>query len=288
LGNDLLGNCGDYFESTQSKHLTLFKNMTSTTRGTVLLIHGFAEHAGRFERTANRLRALNWEAIPITLSGHGQEGLRPDIKKFDDYQTPLLQIIKQIYEHARDINEKHPIILLGQSMGALVATRIALSGHADISGLILSSPAFGVADPIPKLALKLLHFLGRLVTTMPLIPPPKGGAKTLSHIKIEQTDFENDRLCWHGWLGPRMASQLAYASNDTEERIHELTIPILMLWGEADTVIAPNAMLRASKKINPQYLSKRIWPDARHHLFTDRDTESHFQQIAHWLDQHWA
>jgi acylglycerol lipase len=220
----------------------------SHARGTVVVIHGFAEHSGRFEPTVARLKQIGWDAIAITLKGHGQEGLRPDIQAFDDYLPQISQVIDQLSAQNQANEEQPPVVLLGQSMGAIIACRLALSRHVGVAGLILSSPAFGVADQVPRVALSLLKWIGRWAPTAPLVPPPKGGAKALSQLAQEQANFENDRLCWHGWLGPRMANELAYASIDTEDRIHDIKIPVLMLWGDADTVIAPNAILRISKK----------------------------------------
>jgi acylglycerol lipase len=270
--------------STQQQTINLDKH----TKGTVIVIHGFAEHAGRFENTVARLGQIGWSAKAITLKGHGKAGIRPDIENFDDYLQPIIAEINAVNNSCQEGAMQRPVILLGQSMGGLIASRIALSAHSNIAGLILSSPAFGVADPIPKTALSLLRFLGKIAPTLPLVPPPKGGAKALSQTAKAQSDFENDPLCWHGRLGPRMASEMAYASRDTEQLIHEISIPVLMLWGNADTVISPDAMLRTSNKISPQYLSKKIWPEGRHHLFTDLHAESHIECIILWLNQQWA
>jgi alpha-beta hydrolase superfamily lysophospholipase len=251
-------------------------------------MHGFAEHAGRFERTAARLQRAGWNAHAVTLKGHGRRGIRPDIDAFDDYLPPIIETIDQLAERGGGTEQPQPIVLLGQSMGALVACRIALRNPAGVSGLILSSPAFGVADQMPQAALGLLGQLSRWLPNAAIIPPPRGGGKALSQILEEQTRFEEDPLCWHGRLGLRMAHQLACASKATEEGLHGIGMPTLMLWGDADTVVNPEAMRRASSRMQPGLVTTEVWPGARHHLFTDRDAESHFLKIRNWLAQHWA
>jgi acylglycerol lipase len=129
---------------------------SSDARGTVVVVHGLAEHSGRFESTVARLNNIGWDAIAITLKGHGQEGLRPDTQAFDDYLLPISQVIDQLSAQNDANEERRPVVLLGQSMGAIIACRVALSRHFGVSGLILSSPAFGVADQLPRVALGLL------------------------------------------------------------------------------------------------------------------------------------
>lgn len=254
-------------------------------RGTVILIHGFAEHAGRYEATAARLQRLGWKTVVVTLKGHGRAGIRPDIEAFDDYLPPIIETIDGLAAQGNTTETARPIVLLGQSMGALVACRIALCRPSSVSGLILSSPAFGIADWIPRAVLGLLGLLSQWLPALPIVPPPKGGAAALSQIPQEQTRFEEDPLCWHGFLGLRMAYQLARASMETEELLHRIDIPTLLLWGDADTVINPDAIRRASRRMSADLVTAEVWPGSRHHLFTDRDTESHFLKIRGWLEQ---
>jgi acylglycerol lipase len=254
-------------------------------KGTVILIHGFAEHAGRYETTAARLQRVGWKAVAVTLTGHGRAGIRPDIEAFDDYLPPIVETIDGLVEYGDPTETGRPIVLLGQSMGALVACRIALCKPSSVSGLILSSPAFGIADRMPRAALGMLGLLSRWLPTLPIVPPPKGGAAALSQISQEQSRFEEDPLCWHGFLGLRMACQLARASIETEELLHRIDIPTLMLWGDADPVINPDAIRRASRRMSADLVTAEVWSGSRHHLFTDRDAESHFQKIRGWLEQ---
>jgi alpha-beta hydrolase superfamily lysophospholipase len=82
-----------------------------------------------------------------------------------------------------------------------------------------------------------------------------------------------------------MACQLARASMETEELLHRIDTPTLMLWGDADTVINPDAIRRASRRMSADLVTAEVWPGSRHHLFTDRDAESHFLKIRGWLEQ---
>ena len=276
-------------QSGQSTELRSYSlSVKPRAHGSVILIHGFAEHAGRFKGTADRLQGEGWSTHSVTLQGHGRTGIRPDIEAFDDYLPPIFEKIDQLNERDGRAEQSRPVVLLGESMGALIACRIALRKPSAVSGMILSSPAFGIADQIPKAVLWLLGQFSRWLPNAAIVPPPKGGAKALSRIFDEQRRFEEDPLCWHGRLGLRMVYQLACASKETEELLRGIEIPTLMLWGDADTVIKPEAIQRASRKMSAGIVTSEVWPGARHHLFTDRDSESHFLKIRNWLAMHWG
>ncbi len=79
--------------SSISQQVQGIENELPTAVGVVVIIHGFAEHAGRFSQLEKRLKEIGWNALSITLKGHGQKGVRPDISAFDDYLPPILQTI---------------------------------------------------------------------------------------------------------------------------------------------------------------------------------------------------
>jgi acylglycerol lipase len=250
--------------------------------GTVVVIHGFAEHAARFQPLCAALSGTGWRTIAINLRGHGIEGQQPDVNFFDDYLEDIEPII---LETPND----RPLILLGQSMGGLIAARRALAtGSRGIDGLVMCSPAFGLTASMPSYAFKVLGGIAKILPKIPLVPPPRDGGRALSRLQEEQAAFDNDPRCWHGWLGPRMATELVRASADTEAQLQNLSIPVLMLWGEADTVISPTAIACAAAKINPNLLTRVILPLARHHLLVEVERYQVIEQIVAWLDAGWS
>src|ERR1700730_11544374 len=57
-----------------------------TPRATVALVHGLAEHSGRYEALARRLNAAGIELVAVDLRGHGYSpGRRTWVTRFDEY-----------------------------------------------------------------------------------------------------------------------------------------------------------------------------------------------------------
>ena len=113
---------------------------TGGRRARVALLHGLAEHAGRYVALAERLNAAGIELLAIDLRGHGHApGKRARIDRFDDY---LLDAEALLSVAAHD---DVPLFLMGHSMGGAIAAlyaieRLPTSGYR-LAGLILSSPA---------------------------------------------------------------------------------------------------------------------------------------------------
>ena len=98
-------------------------------RGTVLIVHGLGEHAGRYATLAVRLNALGWSVRAYDQYGHG-ESLRLGAGRPGGLARPL-----QLPEHLTEVAgatrvastaqasdpAPGPLIVLGHSLGGLVA-----------------------------------------------------------------------------------------------------------------------------------------------------------------------
>ena len=109
-----------------------------TPRGYVVLVHGLAEHCGRYERTGSLLAEAGFHVRSFDLIGFGASGgPRGDI---DDWSRYHDQIQRHV-EWAREQGE--PVVLMGQSMGGNLALGYALSGRPAPDLLVLTAPALG-------------------------------------------------------------------------------------------------------------------------------------------------
>src|SRR5664279_2960463 len=104
-------------------------------RGVVLLVHGLGEHAGRYDALARRLNDWGFAVRGYDQYGHGESGgLRGGLPT----DSRLLDDLADIVDSTRArMTRNTPLILLGHSMGGLVAARFAALGMRPIEGLVL-------------------------------------------------------------------------------------------------------------------------------------------------------
>src|ERR687889_374917 len=114
----------------------------------VLIAHGYGEHVGRYERPADALTADGAVVYAVDHVGHGRsEGDRVLVEDFEDVvdDLPLLD------ETARREHPGLPVVLLGHSLGGLIAARYAQRHGDTLTALVLSSPLVGRWDAVHAL-----------------------------------------------------------------------------------------------------------------------------------------
>ena len=108
-------------------------------RGVVLLVHGLGEHAGRYDHLARRLNSWGFAVRGPDQYGHGESG---GVRGGLPAAHRLLDDLADIVDSTRlRMNAKTPLILLGHSMGGLVAARFVSLAIRPVEALVLSSPA---------------------------------------------------------------------------------------------------------------------------------------------------
>src|SRR4051812_33460960 len=85
----------------------------------VVLVHGYGEHIGRYEHVAQALNAAGSAVVGPDHVGHGRSpGEQALVEDFE----PIVDDLRAVVEESRgDL----PVVLVGHSMGGLIATRYA-------------------------------------------------------------------------------------------------------------------------------------------------------------------
>src|SRR5262249_15290477 len=132
---------------------------SGTCRASVLIVHGYAEHSGRYEAVGAQLAGAGLAAWSTDLHGHGQSsGERASVPSLD----VLIDDARSVLERARARRPELPLFVPGHSMGGLVATALTLEEQAKIRGLVLSGAALGdpaglesllELDPLPEVTI---------------------------------------------------------------------------------------------------------------------------------------
>ena len=122
------------------------------------IIHGLAEHAGRYDRMAKILNDAGIAVFSVDLPGHGLSyGKRGDAAPRDE----VFIAVDKMLDYARKKHPNVPIILYGHSMGGNVCMDYRMRGGLNLlpEKYIVSAPWLRVVRSVPKpmfIALKAL------------------------------------------------------------------------------------------------------------------------------------
>uniref|UniRef100_UPI00398F02CC monoglyceride lipase-like n=1 Tax=Pristiophorus japonicus TaxID=55135 RepID=UPI00398F02CC len=198
-------------------------------RALALILHGTAEHSGRYMEVAKMLVNQSLFVFTHDHIGHGQsEGKRMAVSGFKVYVRDCLQ-------HFDMMTKSHPglkVFILAHSMGGTMAIYVANARKADINGVIFIAPLLLLnpesTTPVKKCIAKLMYHL------LPNITLGYMDARWLSRSEREVKNFENDPLCYHGPYKMRFIVEVLNAVSKLEKVFPNITWPMLILHGDDD------------------------------------------------------
>jgi acylglycerol lipase len=248
-------------------------------RATVALLHGLAEHAGRYAALAQILNSNGIELIAIDLRGHGHApGERAWVERFDQY---LLDAGALVAEAARNDG---PLFLMGHSMGGAIAALHAIDSHAGLqrtlNGLILSSPALAPGRDVPRWMLAMSQRISRI---WPRFPAMKIDATLLSRdVQVVEANV-NDPLVHHGAIPARTGAELLLAMQRIEQGRAGLRMPLLVWHGTADKLTEPEGSRDFGAHAGSFDKTLTLYEGSFHETMNDLDRDRVIASLVGWI-----
>lgn len=223
-------------------------------RWLAVLVHGYGEHLGRYEHVAAALTAAGALVVGGDLAGHGgSDGPRALITDVDALAEDVRTVV-------RTVGTELPTVLIGHSLGGLIAARYAQLHGAELAALVLSAPVLGTWQGLDLLG-------GKDIPDTPIDP------STLSRDEEVGQAYSADPLVWHGGFKRQTLEALDRGLDAVSFGEPLGDLPTLWLHGDADRLV-PIADTRAgTDRIRGMGFTERVYPGARHEVFneTNRD-----------------
>ncbi len=248
-------------------------------RGVVLIVHGLGEHAWRYDPLAQRLNRWGFAVRAYDQRGHGDSGGQRGVLPDDD---ALLDDLAEVLEDTR----KHiaqpwacPLILLGHSMGGLVAATWVLRGDVPVDALVLSSPALdaGIGALRKRLIALLDHWAPNLTLSNGLDP------RHLSHDPTVVDAYRQDSRV-HDRISARLARFIDANGPPVVAAAPRWHVPTLLLYAGADRLVRPEGS-RAFAAVAPhEVVTSQCLEGQFHEIFNEADPSAAYGALKAWLD----
>jgi acylglycerol lipase len=237
---------------------------------TLLLVHGIAEHGGRYERTAARLAEAGLDVHAFDLRGHGLSGgRRVFVRRWDVFLDDLEREIEAVRDPGR------PLVLMGHSMGSLISLTYATSDRPKPDLLVLSALPLGAAVPAwQKLAAPVLS---RIAPHMVLANPIDGSQ--LSRDPAVAVAYFADPLV-QPRTTTRLGAELFGAMKRGRRHLGDLHVPTLAIHGGDDRLV-PTPLSEPIAAVPG--VERRVLPDLRHESLNEPEGPQVVDQIVDWL-----
>ena len=231
-------------------------------RGTVLLVHGLGEHMGRYDALARVLNGWGFAVRGYDQYGHGRSDGKPGTLPTDDR---LLDDLAERVDAARaTMLPGQPLVLLGHSMGGLVAASFVARGVRPVERLVMSSPAL---DPGLSAVQKML--LATLPALAPNLCVSNGlDANYLSHDAAVVQAYRADPLC-HDRVSGRLARFIAVNGPAVVAHAARWTVPTLLMYAGADRLVNPAGSRAFAAKAPAAVVQVQPFEALYHEIFNE-------------------
>ena len=269
--------------------VTVWKNNNNNYKGIIIAIHGLTMHSGSYAVMAQNLSNLGYLVVAPDLRGFGQwmdtHTLNSQLQSVD-YEASYEDIARVI----TFVQEKYPntpTFILGESLGADFALRIASSQQFKLQGMILSAPAI-VSKP-PVVASVVLSELPRVIMN------PKHEVNVepflAKYISCDESIIEstiNDpyvrkNLTVADLLSTlkTLASSLSYAKKISPN------LPVLILQGTKDALVNPKGVDKLVQTLKTKDSTVKIFNGEGHLLLeTSQAKPKTLLTLNNWVENH--
>ncbi|XP_022134487.1 caffeoylshikimate esterase isoform X2 [Momordica charantia] len=263
---------------------------TTRPKAMVCYCHGYGDTCTFFfEGIARKLAMSGYGVFAMDYPGFGlSEGLHGFIPCFE-------RLVDDVIEHYSKVKENPefsalPSFIFGQSLGGAVALRIHLNQPRSWKGAVLVAPMCKIADDmVPPWALaQVLIGVSKFLPKYKLVPQRDLAEAAFRDLKYRELTAFNVIAYKHK---PRLrtAVEMLKTTEELGRRLREVSLPILILHGEADIVTDVTVSKALYEKASSTDKKLKLYEGAYHALLEGEPDEmitQVFDDIISWLDEH--
>ncbi|KDP46119.1 hypothetical protein JCGZ_06630 [Jatropha curcas] len=253
----------------------------------VFICHGYAmECSITMDSTAMRLAKEGFAVYGIDYEGHGKsDGLSGFVDNMD-------LIIDDVSKHYTAMCEKagnkgKMRYLLGESMGGAVTLLLHKKKPEFWDGAVLVAPMCKLAEDMKPhpMVISVLEKLTSYIPTWKIIPS-KDIIDVAFKVPQVREQVRSNPYCYKGKPRLKTGYELFRTTKEIEQSLQEVSLPFLVLHGEADKVTDCSCSKQLHSVASSKDKTIKLYPDMWHGLLYGEPLENIeivFKDIIGWL-----
>jgi len=247
-------------------------------RGVVVLCHGYAEHARRYDHVAKRFGEAGLAVYALDLRGHGRSGGKrvylKDISEYTEDFGTLVGIAAAEYPELKRV-------VLGHSMGGGVVFAYGVQHPDDYAAMVLSGPAVDAQDEVSPVMVIVAKLLRKIVPGLPIEELPTDAVSRDPEVVAA---YNADPMVHHGKLPAGIARALIGVGETMPQRAGALTAPLLVVHGEEDKLIPVAGSRHLVECVGSDDVHLKVYPELYHEVFNEPERALVLDDVSSWIE----
>lgn len=256
-------------------------------KGVVYFCEGMGDNSARYETWANFFNPAGYHCYIVDHQGQSlSEGERKYFERFSHFLDDFEDFVSFTQGRHSDLKGL-PKLLIGHSLGGLIAALLAQRRKDLFSGVVLTAPALYVDDKAaPGWMRALAKTLGSVV--------PKFALSTNAHVVKFTRNDDLMKCCELDYINTmnipmacRAGAEFLQAQDDAMHQAPAMTTPFLIMHGEKDIltpIIGSRKFFAASGSVDK---TLKEYPNLYHDFFFDDQEHAQTEKdVLEWMDKH--
>lgn len=250
------------------------KDIVKEARANVVIVHGIFEHLDRYNYLVEKLNSEGYNVYRYDARGHGRsEGEKGDLLEFNEFLFDL-----DIYIDSIKKDSNLPLVLLGHSMGGLVATSYASKYNDKIDYLVLS----GACNKTPKAASALRYLPMWLIKKIPYTN--KLGEGVCGNKEVVEA-YNKDPLVLKKGTFRLMKNAFIRGCDFVNNNIKKISVPTLVMHGKEDGIVVSSTGEWTYNNLVVKDKELKMYEGLYHEIFNEIKKDEVISDLLSWLNK---
>ena len=255
--------------------LNLYHWVPDAPKASIIIAHGWSEHAGRYHDVANWFMARGYEVHALDHRGHGKsEGNRGHVNRWTDYARDLELLRASVKQETQ--------YLLGHSMGGMISILHALEYPNKFAAMALSGPASDVSIPVSKFKM----FLGQTMSAW--LPKLSISNDIDPYVVCSDVDVVKQYIAdpfTHGKVTTRWFNEYLKTVENVKQRAKDITTPIAIWHGEGDALVEPWVSDNFYEALSQKDKQRTLVKGALHEILLEPTWQNTADEMISWFEK---